>query len=186
MSRIGELPISFGSNVQVDIESSSVVVKGPLGILSMPYKCENISFKITNNQDVLVSREIQDKLSMSLHGTYRAILSNMISGVIEKFTVKLVLVGIGYRASLLGKGRLDLSLGYSHSLLVILPSEVEAEVESKKGSDPKITLSSIDKQLLFLVASKVRSLRPPEPYKGKGIRYLDEEVRRKVGKSGSK
>lgn len=184
MSRLGNLPISVDSRVSLAFEDSIIRIKGPLGELFMNYKSQCVSFDWDDkNRTVKVRKIGSDKLSRSLFGTYRVLLNNMMLGVVNKFQKKLVLVGIGYRASVI-KGRLDLSLGYSHNIIMILPASVEVEVESKKGSDPIITLSSIDKQLLSAVAAKIRSLRPPEPYKGKGVRYLGEEVRRKAGKSG--
>jgi large subunit ribosomal protein L6 len=181
MSRIGKLPVNLPSGVTISVDDANVVsVKGPLGTLSQ--KVDNdIRVKVENNEIVL-SRPSDEKRLKSLHGLYRALLDNMVVGVSKGYRKDLELVGVGYRAEAKGQ-QLEMSLGYSHDIVMELPKEVKVETKTEKRSNPVITLSSIDKQLIGHIAAKIRSLRPPEPYKGKGIKFVGEQLRRKAGKS---
>jgi len=184
MSRIGKAPIAIPSGVTITVsKDNTVTVKGPKGELSQP-----IDSDITVVQEdgqLLVKRPTEQKHHKSLHGLYRSLLANMITGVTEGYKTVQELVGVGYRASNQGN-TLDLVLGYSHHVVFELPKEIKVTTASEKGKNPTITLESIDKQLLGQVAAKIRSLRAPEPYKGKGIKFAGEELRRKAGKSASK
>lgn len=184
MSRIGKLPIQIPDGVQVTVDdkNNQVVVKGKLGELKQKVN-PNIKIEIQDAQ-VKLSRPNDAKENRSLHGLYRALIANMVKGVSEGFTVKQELVGVGYRATSTGQ-LLDIAVGYSHNILMELPQEVKVEVVNEKRSNPIITLTSCDKQLLGQVAAKIRSFRAPEPYKGKGIKFVDEVLRRKAGKSAS-
>lgn len=180
MSRIGKLPISVPSGVSVTIKENVVTVKGPKGELS-----QDINPDITvalEDGVVTVSRPSDEKDHRAMHGLYRALLSNMMTGVSQGFTAKMELVGVGYRASSTGQ-ILELALGYSHPIHIQLPVEVKVDAVTDKKSNPIITLECADKQLLGQVCAKIRSLRKPEPYKGKGVRFVGEVVRRKAGKS---
>jgi large subunit ribosomal protein L6 len=181
MSRIGKLPVNLPSGVTISVDDANVVsVKGPLGTLSQ--KVDNdIKVEVENNEIVL-SRPSDEKRLKSLHGLYRALLDNMVVGVSKGYRKDLELVGVGYRAEAKGQ-QLEMSLGYSHDIVMELPKEVRVETKTEKRSNPVITLSSIDKQLIGHIAAKIRSLRPPEPYKGKGIKFVGEQLRRKAGKS---
>ncbi|HZM13389.1 MAG TPA: 50S ribosomal protein L6 [Bacteroidales bacterium] len=181
MSRIGKLPVNLPSGVTISVDDANVVsVKGPLGTLSQ--KVDNdIRVEVENNEIVL-SRPSDEKRLKSLHGLYRALLDNMVVGVSKGYRKDLELVGVGYRAEAKGQ-QLEMSLGYSHDIVMELPKEVKVETKTEKRSNPVITLSSIDKQLIGHIAAKIRSLRPPEPYKGKGIKFVGEQLRRKAGKS---
>lgn len=180
MSRIGKLPISVPSGVNVTIKENVVTVKGPKGELSQNIH-PDINVSVEGNV-LTVTRPSDEKEHRSMHGLYRALLSNMVIGVSQGFTQKMELVGVGYRAASAGQ-ILELSLGYSHPIHIQLPTEVKVEAVTDKKSNPIITLESADKQLLGQVCAKIRSLRKPEPYKGKGIRFVGEVVRRKAGKS---
>ncbi|PZX16136.1 large subunit ribosomal protein L6 [Breznakibacter xylanolyticus] len=180
MSRIGKLPISVPSGVNVTIKENVVTVKGPKGELSQNIH-PDINVSVEGNV-LTVTRPSDEKDHRSMHGLYRALLSNMVIGVSQGFTQKMELVGVGYRAASAGQ-ILELSLGYSHPIHIQLPTEVKVEAVTDKKSNPIITLESADKQLLGQVCAKIRSLRKPEPYKGKGIRFVGEVVRRKAGKS---
>jgi large subunit ribosomal protein L6 len=181
MSRIGKLPVDLPSGVTVTVnETNMVTVKGPLGTLSQKIDSE-IKVEVENNTIVL-SRPNDEKRLKSLHGLYRALIANMVAGVSKGYRKELELVGVGYRAEANGQ-RLEMSLGYSHDIIMELPQEIKVETKTEKRSNPVITLSSIDKQLIGHVAAKIRSLRPPEPYKGKGIKFVGEQLRRKAGKS---
>lgn len=182
MSRIGKLPIQIPAGVQVTVDdkTNQVVVKGKLGELAQNVN-PAIKVEIEDGQ-VKVSRPNDERENRSLHGLYRALIANMVKGVSEGFTVKQELVGVGYRASSQGQ-LLDISVGYSHNILMELPPEVKVEVVTEKRSNAIITLTSCNKQLLGQVAAKIRSFRAPEPYKGKGIKFVDEVVRRKAGKA---
>jgi large subunit ribosomal protein L6 len=181
MSRIGKLPVSLPSGVTVTVDDANVVtVKGPLGTLSQKIDSD-IRVEIENNELVL-SRPNDEKRLKSLHGLYRALIANMVVGVSKGYRKDLELVGVGYRAEATGQ-RLEMNLGYSHDIVIELPQEIKVETKTEKRSNPIITLSSIDKQLIGHVAAKIRSLRPPEPYKGKGIKFVGERLRRKAGKS---
>lgn len=183
MSRIGKLPITIPSGVDVNISNGTVTVKGKLGTLT-----QSIDPDITvamEDGKLVVTRPTDQKRHRALHGLYRALLANMVKGVSEGYKIEQELVGVGYRAS--NKGQmLELSLGYSHNLLMELPAEVKITTASEKGQNPKITLESADKQLVGMVAAKIRSLRKPEPYKGKGIKFVGEVLRRKAGKAAGK
>jgi len=183
MSRIGKLPVALPGGVTVSISDTNLVsVKGPLGELNQVID-KDLKVEVADQQIVL-SRPSDSKKHKSLHGLYRALIANMVTGVSQGFKKELELVGVGYRAEAKGQ-QLELSLGYSHDIIVELPGEVKIETRTERRSNPVITLTSIDKQLLGHVAAKIRSLRPPEPYKGKGIKFVGEQLRRKAGKSAS-
>ncbi len=183
MSRIGKLPVDLPAGVTVTVaDTNEVRVKGPLGELTQVVDKE-IRVEIEGNQ-VLIERPSESKKHKSLHGLYRSLISNMVVGVSEGYKKELELVGVGYRAEANGQ-QLSLSLGYSHEIMVELPKEIKLEAKTEKRSNPIITLQSIDKQLIGHVAAKIRSLRPPEPYKGKGIKFVGEVLRKKAGKSAS-
>ncbi len=183
MSRVGKLPISIPSGVQVSVNGSEVAVKGPKGSLSQKLE-DGIEVKIENGQ-VVVTRATEQKRHRAMHGLYRALINNMVKGVSTGYKVEQELVGVGYRATNQGN-LLDLVLGYSHHVVFELPAEIKVATRQEKGQNPIITLESHDKQLLGQVAAKIRSLRKPEPYKGKGIKFVNEALRRKAGKSASK
>lgn len=183
MSRIGNLPIDLPAGVSVDISDKNLVsVKGPLGELNVGV---NPEIKVEVNENVLeLKRSSESKKHKSLHGLYRALINNSVVGVSEGYKKELELVGVGYRAEAKGQ-QLELSLGYSHDIIIELPPEVKVESKTERRQNPIITLTSIDKQLIGHVAAKIRSLRPPEPYKGKGIKFVGEQLRRKAGKSAT-
>jgi len=183
MSRIGYNPITLAEGVQVTVDKSLVTVKGPKGELSEKID-PDLSVKIEDNV-IRVDRPTDSKRHKAMHGLYRSLIANMVVGVSEGYKKELELIGVGYRATLKGQ-LLDLILGYSHHILFQIPVEIKATVEAKKGKAPKIILESNDKQLIGQVAAKIRSLRKPEPYKGKGIKYTDEVIRRKAGKAAVK
>ena len=183
MSRIGKNPITVPSGVELSVQGNVVTVKGPKGELTQEVD-ENISLNYTDSV-LTLSRPNDDKDIRAKHGLYRALINNMVVGVSEGYKVQLQMVGVGFRASAQGQ-QLSVSLGYSHPIIMELPKEVKLEAETKKGEAPLVTLSSHDKQLLGTVAAKVRSLRKIEPYKGKGVRFLGEQVRRKAGKTAAK
>jgi large subunit ribosomal protein L6 len=183
MSRIGKNPITVPSGVELSIQGNVVTVKGPKGELTQEVD-EVISMEYADNV-LTLSRPNDDKEVRSKHGLYRALIQNMIVGVSEGYKVQLQMVGVGFRAAAQGQ-QLNLSLGYSHPIIIELPKEVKLEAETKKGEAPLVTLSSHDKQLLGTVAAKIRSLRKIEPYKGKGVRFLGEQIRRKAGKTAAK
>jgi large subunit ribosomal protein L6 len=183
MSRIGKAPVKVPSGVEITIKDGLITVKGKLGTLTQDY---DPSFDISIADGILeVKRPSDSKPHRSMHGLYRSLINNMVIGVSEGFKRSLELVGVGYRAASQGQV-LDLSLGYSHNIMVALPEEVKVEAEMAKGKNPVIHLSSHDKQLLGMAAAKIRSLRKPEPYKGKGVRYVGEQIRRKAGKTAGK
>jgi large subunit ribosomal protein L6 len=183
MSRIGNLPVSLPMGVTVAISDTNVVsVTGPLGQLTQAVDKE-MKVEVVENQ-VILSRPTESKNHKSLHGLYRALIANMVEGVSHGYKKELELVGVGYRAEAKGQN-LELSLGYSHEIVIQLPDEVKVETKTERRSNPIITLTCIDKQLIGHVAAKIRSLRPPEPYKGKGIKFVGEQLRRKAGKSAS-
>jgi large subunit ribosomal protein L6 len=183
MSRIGKLPINIPSGVQVTFANNVVSVKGPKGNLTQDID-QGIKIEIADSI-INVSRETDQKRHRAMHGLYRALISNMITGVTKGYSLQQELVGVGYRATNQGQ-LLDLVLGYSHHIVFNLPVEVKVTTKTDKGSNPMIILESADKQLLGQVATKIRSLRKPEPYKGKGIKFFGEKLRRKAGKSASK
>lgn len=183
MSRIGKLPITVPAGVEVNIAGTKVSVKGKLGSLSETIDAD-IIVKLEDGV-ISVSRPTDQKRHRALHGLYRSLIANMVKGVSEGYKTEQELVGVGYRAS--NKGQLlELSLGYSHNVLFELPDEIKITTASEKGKNPTVTLESSDKQLIGMVAAKIRSLRKPEPYKGKGIKFAGEILRRKAGKSASK
>lgn len=184
MSRIGKLPISIPAGVTLKQDKNVVTVKGPKGELTQTIADSAITVKVENNT-VVVNRQTEQKRHKSLHGLYRMLIANMVKGVTEGFKSVQELVGVGYRASNTGQ-LLELQLGFSHPIMFVLPKEVSLKTETVKGENPKIILESIDKQLLGQVAAKIRSFRKPEPYKGKGVRFSGEVVRRKAGKTASK
>ena len=180
MSRIGKHPVAIPAGVTVTITPDSVTVKGPKGELTQQIK--EVTVKQEGDQIIVERPEHNDKLAHSLYGTYRALIANMVHGVSEGFTKQLELVGVGYRASSQGQ-KLDLALGFSHNVVIELPAEIKVESVSEKGQNPIVKLYSQDKELLGKVCAKIRSLRKPEPYKGKGIKFVGEIIRRKAGKS---
>jgi large subunit ribosomal protein L6 len=180
MSRIGKNPISIPAGVTVEVNNSIVTVKGKLGQLTQDYT-NNVTVKVEDGI-VLVERAADSKQERAQHGLYRALINNMITGVSTGFTKELELVGVGYRASNQGQ-KLDLALGYSHNIVLEIASEVTLETISEKGKNPIVKLTSFDKQLLGQVAAKIRGFRKPEPYKGKGVKFVGEVLRRKAGKS---
>ena len=183
MSRIGKLPISLPAKVEVKISKNNVTVKGPKGELSQKI-VDGIKVNV-DGSTLTVERATESKSHRSLHGLYRSLINNMIEGVSLGFKKEQELVGVGYKASNQGQ-LLDLVLGYSHHFIFEIPAEIKVSTRQEKGSNPIITLESVDKQLLGAVAAKIRSLRAPEPYKGKGIKFTGEILRRKAGKSAAK
>ncbi|TXK50844.1 50S ribosomal protein L6 [Pontibacter qinzhouensis] len=184
MSRIGKLPINLSTGIEVSVSDQNLVtVKGPKGSLSTQVD-KDIIIKQEENQ-LIVDRPTEQKRHKAMHGLYRSLIFNMIEGVTKGYQEKLELVGVGYKAAMQGKV-LELSLGYSHNIFMTMPEEVTATAVTEKGKAPVITLESNDKQLIGQVAAKIRSLRKVEPYKGKGIRFVGEVVRRKAGKTASK
>ncbi|MCS6819402.1 MAG: 50S ribosomal protein L6 [Chitinophagales bacterium] len=184
MSRVGKQPIELPKNVSVEIGNNNFIkIKGPKGELVRQFD-PDISIEVKEGK-LTVSRPTDQKRHKALHGTYRAILNNMVKGVSEGFQKQMEMVGVGYRAEV-NKQILTLQVGYSHPVVVLLPDEIKASAKQDKGQNPIITLESHDKELLGLVAAKIRSVRKPEPYKGKGIKFVGEVLRRKAGKSASK
>ena len=182
MSRIGNNPILIPEGTTVSVKESVVTVKGKLGELS-----QQIDASITidvNDKEIVCTRVSEDKQVKSFHGLYRALIANMVEGVSKGFERKLELIGVGFRASNQGQ-RLDISAGFSHNIIFEIPNEVKLSTETVKGQPPLIILNSIDKQLIGQVAAKIRSFRKPEPYKGKGIKYSGEYIRRKAGKTAA-
>jgi large subunit ribosomal protein L6 len=183
MSRIGNLPVAISSGVTVTVDKNNlVVVKGPKGELQQQVHPDMV-IKIEDNK-VIVKRPSESKPHKSMHGLYRSLINNMVIGVSEGFKIEMEFVGVGYRAESKGQ-MLEMSLGYSHNIFFELPKEVKVEAVTERRSNPRVTLESIDKQLIGQVAAKIRSFRKPEPYKGKGIQFKGEELRRKAGKSAS-
>ena len=179
MSRIGNNPISIPEGVSVEVNNDIITVKGKNGEMNQVF--DGVSFDVSNDV-IVVKRNSESKDHKSKHGLYRSLVSNMVKGVSEGFTLELELVGVGYRATSSGQ-KLDLALGYSHTIVMNIAPEVKVECVNEKGSNPIIKLSSSDKQLVGHVAAKIRSFRRPEPYKGKGIKFVGEQIRRKAGKS---
>ena len=179
MSRIGNNPITIPEGVTVDIAESVITVKGKLGELTQAY--DAVSFKLEENS-LTLERSTDQKNHRAKHGLYRALVSNMIQGVSTGWTKELELVGVGYRASNQGN-KLDLALGFSHNIVLDIAPEVKVETVTEKGKNPIVKLTSFDKQLVGQVAAKIRGFRKPEPYKGKGIKFVGEQIRRKAGKS---
>ncbi|TBN01384.1 50S ribosomal protein L6 [Hyunsoonleella flava] len=179
MSRIGNNPVAIPEGVTVDVKDGVVTVKGKLGELTQNF--DSIEIKVEEG-NVLVTRSSDTKDQKAKHGLYRSLMHNMIEGVSKGWTKELELVGVGYRASNQGQ-KLDLALGFSHNIVMSIAPEVKIETISEKGKNPIVKLTSHDKQLVGQVAAKIRGFRKPEPYKGKGIKFVGEELRRKAGKS---
>jgi len=179
MSRIGNNPISIPEGVSVEIQPTLFTVKGKLGELSQSYDTVTLH---KDENTLLVKRSSESKPAKAKHGLYRALFSNMVIGVSSGWSKELELVGVGYRASTQGQ-RLELALGFSHNIVFMIPNEVKVEAVSEKGKNPIIKLNSLDKQLVGSIAAKIRGFRKPEPYKGKGVKYVGEQIRRKAGKS---
>ena len=179
MSRVGNNPIVVPEGVNVEIHSDSVKVSGKLGTLSQNF--DGVSVSKEENQ-LIVKRNSESKEHKAKHGLYRSLIYNMIVGVSQGWTKSLELVGVGYRAQSSGQ-KLDLSLGFSHNIVMMFPEEIKIETVNEKGKNPIINITSYDKQLVGMVAAKIRSYRKPEPYKGKGVKFVGEEIRRKAGKS---
>jgi large subunit ribosomal protein L6 len=184
MSRIGKQPVPLKPNVTVNVTPGNLVtVKGAKGEMSLQVD-PNISIEITKDE-ILVTRPSDDKRFRALHGLYRTLISNLVVGVSDGFTKELEIIGVGYRASLNGKV-LELALGFSHPFFFVPPKDINIEIDTKTTKNTRIIISGADKQLVGQVAAKIRSLRKPEPYKGKGIRYVNEHVRKKAGKSAGR
>jgi len=180
MSRIGKLPIKLPAGVQLSISEDNIVtVKGAKGELKQAVDSA-ITVKVEDDK-VIVERHTDEKQHRAYHGLYRSLISNMVIGVTEGYKIQQEFVGVGYKVEVKGQ-LIEMSLGYSHNIIFELPLEVKAEAIIERGKNPLLILTSIDKQLVGQIASKIRSLRKPEPYKGKGIKYLGEELRRKAGK----
>ncbi|MEO2051576.1 50S ribosomal protein L6 [Flagellimonas beolgyonensis] len=179
MSRIGNNPIAIPEGVTVEVKDAVVTVKGKMGELTQEFS--DVDVKVEDG-NVMVARPSDSKEHKAKHGLYRALVSNMIKGVSQGWTKELELVGVGYRASNQGQ-KLDLALGFSHNIIMDIAPEVKIETVSEKGKNPIVKLTSHDKQLVGQVAAKIRSFRKPEPYKGKGIKFVGEILRRKAGKS---
>ena len=176
MSRIGKNPVSIPQGVTVDVKDNVITVKGKLGELSQDYS--EVAVKVEDGQ-VIVERPSESKDHVAKHGLYRALINNMVEGVSKGWTKDLELVGVGFRASSQGQ-KLDLALGFSHNIVLDIAPEVKVETVSEKGKNPIVKLTSHDKQLVGQVAAKIRSFRKPEPYKGKGIKFVGEQLRRKA------
>ena len=179
MSRIGNSPITIPEGVSVEIQPNLLTVKGKLGELSQSYDLVSIE---QSENTLTVKRVNESKTAKAKHGLYRSLFYNMVQGVSNGWSKELELVGVGYRANNQGQ-KLELALGFSHNIVFQIPVEVKVETVSEKGKNPIIKLMSLDKQLVGAIASKIRSFRKPEPYKGKGVKYVGEEIRRKAGKS---
>ena len=183
MSRIGKSPVTIPSGVEVKVNGTTVTVKGSKGELTQEIdSCVTIQIE---GSEITFIRASDSPDHRAKHGLYRALVFNMIAGVSEGFKKELEVIGVGYRATATGQ-QLELALGYSHPIVIELPKEIKVSADTQKGKAPVVTLESFDKQLLGQVAAKIRSLRKPEPYKGKGIRFMGEEIRRKAGKSAGK
>lgn len=179
MSRIGKSPVGIAEGVTVTVADGVITVKGKLGQLTQEFS--DVTVKVEDGQ-VIVERQSDHKDHRAKHGLYRSLINNMIIGVSEGFTKSLELVGVGYRASNQGQ-KLDLALGFSHNIVLMVAEEVTLETISEKGKNPIVKLTSHDKQLVGAIAAKIRSFRKPEPYKGKGVKFVGEVLRRKAGKS---
>ncbi|MDE7180181.1 MAG: 50S ribosomal protein L6 [Muribaculaceae bacterium] len=182
MSRIGKSPIAIPAGVTVQVKDNKVTVKGPKGELSQEVN-PNIEVKVEDGH-IVVTRPNDERENRAMHGLYRALIHNMVVGVSEGYKKEMELVGVGYRATSSGQV-LELALGYSHAIFIKLPKEVKVEAKTERNKNPLIILESSDKQLLGQVCAKIRSLRKPEPYKGKGIKFVGEVIRRKSGKSAN-
>lgn len=183
MSRIGKLPIALPSGVQITVSDTNLVtVKGNLGQLQQQVD-PKITLKIEDSS-VTIERHSEERDDRSKHGLYRSLISNMIKGVSEGFTITQELIGVGYKATATGQ-QIEMALGYSHNIILEVPEAIHVKTTAEKGKTNTIILKSADKQLLGQVAAKIRSLRKPEPYKGKGIRFMGEEIKKKAGKSAA-
>jgi len=183
MSRIGKSPVTIPSGVEVKVDGSLITVKGPKGELAQEVdSCVGLNIE---GDTITFTRESDAPSHRAKHGLYRALVQNMVVGVSEGFKKELEVVGVGYRANVSGQ-RLELALGFSHPVVIELPKEIKVSAVSEKGKAPIVTLESHDKQLVGQAAAKIRSLRKPEPYKGKGIKFLGEQIRRKAGKTAAK
>lgn len=183
MSRIGKAPINIPAGVTVTIDKDVVNVKGPKGELSETID-PDFDLKIEDGV-FTIDRPTEQKRHKSLHGLYRSLVANMVEGVSNGYKKEMELVGVGYKASVQGQV-LELNLGYSHNIFLSVPPEIKVGAETVKGQNPKVSVEGIDKQLVGQISAKVKSLRPVEPYKGKGIRFIGEQVRRKAGKTAAK
>lgn len=183
MSRIGKKPIAIPAGVTVTVKDSVVTVKGPKGELSQQVD-RDIEVKV-EGAEIIVARPTEQIRHRAMHGLYRSLIANLVKGVTEGYKKELELVGVGFKAANQGN-LLDLALGYSHNIIFEIPKELKVSTTTEKGQNPKIFLEGSDKQLIGAVAAKLRSLRKPEPYKGKGVKYSDEIVRRKAGKAAGK
>ncbi|MEM6722660.1 MAG: 50S ribosomal protein L6 [Bacteroidota bacterium] len=184
MSRIGKAPVEIPEKVTIEVADNNVVtVKGPKGELTQKIDAD-LTVKIEEGE-LVVERPTDQKRHRAMHGLYRSLIQNMVIGVSQGYTLELELVGVGYRANNTGQ-LLELILGYSHPVMFYVPDEVKVETKMEKGKNPEITLTSIDKQLIGQIAAKIRAFRKPEPYKGKGIRFKGEQIRRKAGKAAAK
>jgi len=184
MSRIGKAPINLPKGVTIQVaDNNTVTVKGPKGTLTRKVDSD-MSVKV-EEATILVDRPTNQKRHKALHGLYRALIANMVTGVTDGYTKKLELVGVGFKAAATGQN-LDLAVGYSHNIIVQVPIEIKVTTLTEKGANPIVTLESHDKELLGAISAKIRSLRKPEPYKGKGIKYQGEVLRRKAGKTAGK
>jgi len=183
MSRIGKAPVALPKGVEVKVDSGNVVtVKGPKGELHQKVDPE-MKVKVEDGK-VVVERPTDQKRHKALHGLYRTLLNNMVTGVSQGYSKKLELVGVGFRANAKGQN-VEVSVGFSHPVIIQLPKEIKVSATQEKGQNPTIILECADKQLIGEVSAKIRSIRPPEPYKGKGIKYASEYIRRKAGKTAA-
>ena len=182
MSRIGKLPISLPAGVTIEVKDSIVTVKGKLGELSQKVD-KDITVEVEDNS-IVVKRPTEQKRHKAMHGLYRSLIANMVEGVSKGFETKQEFVGVGYRADAKGQ-LLEMSVGFSHSITMEIPPEIKLEAKTERRQNPILIMKSHDKQLLGMVAGKIRALRPPEPYKGKGIKFVGEELRRKAGKQAA-
>ena len=184
MSRIGKLPIPISNQIELTISADNMItVKGQKGISSLQLH-PNIKLE-QNDAELVVKRASDIKTDRALHGLYRSLIHNMVVGVTDGYSKKLEIIGVGFRAAI-NNGVLELNLGYSHPIFFVPPEGIDLEVDTKSSKNPIVIVSGIDKELVGQVAAKIRSFRKPEPYKGKGIRYQGEEIRRKAGKSAAK
>ncbi len=184
MSRIGQQPIPVGDGVTVTVAANNVVTaKGPKGELMVPVD-PDLTVKVEDGE-VLVERPTEQQRHRSMHGLYRSLIDNAVIGVTEGYKKQLEVIGVGYRAEV-NNGVLELALGFSHPIYFLPPDDISITTESARGKNPIITIEGIDKQMVGQVAAKIRALRPPEPYKGKGVRYVGEYVRRKAGKTAAR
>lgn len=184
MSRIGNAPVSIPEKVEVKVDGGIATVKGPKGELAQPFDTDAVSIKV-GEDGITVERNSESKDHKAKHGLYRSLINNAVIGVSEGYKTQQELHGVGYRAKASGQS-LELVLGYSHPIVFELPKEIKVTADTQKGQPPVVTLESHDKQLLGQCAAKIRSLRKPEPYKGKGIRFVGEDIRRKAGKAAGK